>query len=120
MSQIKQIFLSLLPLHLYDAYFLSSAKKSNKTEPKSVEQKLLNKLMENYDARVRPVENASDVVNVSFSLVLQQIVDLVSSQQACYTLLLHSITSLLRFPATLYDCKRFSRSLLKSSAFQKL
>ena len=58
--------------------FFLLGSKARKT-PRSAEQRLISKLLENYDPRARPVIRATDVVNVSFELTLQQIVDLVSN-----------------------------------------
>ena len=41
------------------------------------EQRLYEDLMANYESSVRPVINASTVINVRFKLTLNQIVDLV-------------------------------------------
>lgn len=48
-------------------------------EPLPQEQRLMNKLMENYEFSVRPVKNASATVNVRMGLTLTQIFDMVSN-----------------------------------------
>ena len=42
------------------------------------EQRLYRDLLANYESAVRPVQNASSVVNIGFRITLNQIVDLVS------------------------------------------
>lgn len=42
------------------------------------ENRLLNKLLDNYNPLERPVANESDALNVTFGLTLQQIIDVVS------------------------------------------
>lgn len=41
------------------------------------ERRLLNDLLSNYQVLERPVSNESDVLNVTFSLTLQQVIDVV-------------------------------------------
>ena len=43
------------------------------------EQKLLNRILQNYDTAARPVYNASHTVTVKFGLTLTQIADMVCS-----------------------------------------
>jgi len=42
------------------------------------ERKLVTKLLENYNPMVRPTHHFHDVINLTFTVTLQQIVDLVS------------------------------------------
>ena len=50
------------------------------TTPVPDEQRLYTDLMSYYESSVRPVLNASTIINVNFQLTLNQIVDLVSNQ----------------------------------------
>ena len=55
------------------------------------EYALVRDLMRDYDPRIRPSQNASEALNVTFGLALAQIIDVVSHYSHRLHYILHSI-----------------------------
>jgi len=51
-----------------------------------VEQRLMNKLLRNYERSVRPVKNGNDVVLIRMGLTMTQIFDMVSTHFSLYSM----------------------------------